>query len=243
VSAPGPPALRMDANRCPRCDTLSYPGLMGYPRCHRCHEQLRQCRYCAHQTDGLCTAPTEARGALREEEGRPYCAAFESRLTAATPVGRWLRPLDDRSRLGVLAGLVALCVVLVLAVAMRNEALPAQIEPDGATVPVLDGRARADFAVTTDPRRVAALTIRLGAEAARYYVVEGLEPELTPTGDGGPPSWRLRAGAERVLRLRLDLVPRPGTPARVPLVLSLQDAAGGEVAQGQTTLVCPPDAS
>ncbi|MBI2302173.1 MAG: hypothetical protein HYU66_24995, partial [Armatimonadetes bacterium] len=64
---------------CPRCRAVSYPGLMGFPRCHKCHEQLRQCRYCAHQQDGLCLLDEAVWPRLEEDDGKPFCAAFASR--------------------------------------------------------------------------------------------------------------------------------------------------------------------
>ncbi len=107
--------------QCPKCRVANYPGLMGYPRCHRCHEQLRQCRYCVHQSGGLCRLAVAQPPRLEAEEGKPYCEAFASRLTFSRQAAAANEAFGARARIvGFVAGLVVLLVWTLVAVVDRD---------------------------------------------------------------------------------------------------------------------------
>ncbi|HIE52701.1 MAG TPA: hypothetical protein EYP85_13175 [Armatimonadetes bacterium] len=82
---------------------------MGFPKCHKCHEQLRQCQYCRHWADGACTRPESERPPLQEEEGAPYRATFDSRLVEDTvPLSAWHQPLTTRAWILIMLLVMAL---------------------------------------------------------------------------------------------------------------------------------------
>lgn len=230
---------RMDGFRCPKCRALSYPGLMGFPRCHRCHEQLRQCRYCLHQTGGLCRLDAPTRPRLTCEEGKPYCSAFASRLADHAPAGPLRRPFSGAARLTALSTAVVIVLAVIVAITARREALVPQIEANEAAVDLIDGRATATFSITSpqaEPRDRRTVFVRIDPEVGQYYVVEDCQPEPLGHSTGGPHEYRYELHGDQRLDLAVTLLSRgqPDTPRQVPLTLRLM--AGRDIALGWATV-------
>lgn len=230
----------MQAYCCPRCQSLSYPGLMGFPRCHKCHEQLRQCRYCRHQTGGLCALPPDAAPPLEEESGRPFCRAFESRLVVAQTTTVWRRPLTDRARSWTTIALGVAALLLFLSLARRHELLPPLIEPDAAKVAVLDRHALAEFTVTADPERFDDIELRIDPGVLKGYSFEEAEPPPVSTNRAELPSLHYRVPPSGALRVRLSFFARAHPPAYLPLRVQVI-ALGEAVSEAKTTLVATSD--
>lgn len=228
----------MQAFCCPRCGSLSYPGLMGFPRCHKCHEQLRQCRYCSHQHGGICRLEAEPAPSLEEEDGRPFCTSFASALGVEPTAGVWRRPLTDRARTVAYLVLAAACLLLFRAIALHQELLPPQIDPDAASIPVLDGRAVAGFTITGDHSRHPSFELQIDSEILRGYTFLEAEPPGVRTAGGELPTLTYNLPKEDRLRVQLCFFAKRQPPGHLPLKVKV--IADGEVAsQAQTTLVCP----
>lgn len=201
----------MQGLRCPKCKAVSYPGLMGFPRCHRCHEQLRQCRYCRHQTGGLCQLDRVGAPPLLESDGRPYCESYEpaERLTGGADPWRVPRPAQPW-----MLGSAALCVAalaLALAVLVSREPTGARIEAHQASAAVVDGRAVATFTVVSDRRRFDTVTVRIGGDALRHFeLAESTPPPLRYVGATG--GWAYALPPDGRFLLRLTLTARPDAP-------------------------------
>ena len=75
--------------RCPKCAAINPEGMMDFPRCHRCHENLRQCLYCRHFAveTAECAHETAREAYALEGERGERCEHFESRyqLGATSP--------------------------------------------------------------------------------------------------------------------------------------------------------------
>ena len=225
--------MTQDGVRCPICRAMSYPGLMGFPRCHQCHEQLRQCRYCQHQTLGLCRLEAGRRPRLEADEGKPYCASFASRLLipvsrgAARPVG------SDLRLLGVVAAVV-LAVVVAFNLLLGDAGHDLRVEPDEPRVFVSDNRALATFVVTSDPGFLSKLRLRVDAEALRYYQLES-PPAVEISG--GAPVVRIQPDHLDRARITLTLAQFRPAPVEQRLSVTLLSPRGSPLANAETLLV------
>lgn len=201
----------MDRIRCPHCGAICYPGLMGFPRCHRCHEQLRQCRWCAHQSRGLCTLEPQLRPPLREEQDKPYCEAFTTALAVSEDDDPWRRELRVSSgTLGFGAGLIIL-VAIIVAFVISREPRTYRIEAIGGHVPVLDGRAVARFEVDAEPGLNDYVTIAVSDSVLQTYDL--LEPSPTPVEVlERPRRYVIPEQSDGTLKLRLTFLPKDASP-------------------------------
>jgi hypothetical protein len=211
----------MEALRCPQCRALSYPGLMGFPHCHRCHEQLRQCRYCTHQSGGLCQLDAAGRPPLQEDEGKPFCAAYDSRLLAEPERPPWSRHWANFSGLALV---VVLTAMIGNAVARRAAESPPQIEAESNAADVTDGRVEASFLVETPHDNGPLVTVLLDASVFKYYY-EAEPPEPLPLPakypPGEEPRYTFQLAKDDTVRFTLSFMPKPDAPASVPLTVSL----------------------
>ncbi|NUP99592.1 MAG: hypothetical protein HUU35_07025 [Armatimonadetes bacterium] len=228
----------MNANgvQCPKCRAISYPGLMGFPRCHRCHEQLRQCRYCVNQSAGLCQLSPHRRPPLQEEEGKPFCEAFESRLVSRPAAGRLGLALGAETRVLGLLGLLVVVLVWALIGLLGDEYEGVRLEAEAPRVYVDDGRAVANFYAYGDQAVLADLAVLLPPEVAARFIVES--PPVATQAEAGPLLPLTPAGHDRA-RLRLVLVRRPGTKPTEPLVVLLAGPGGEELDRAGTLVVTP----
>ena len=237
----------MDGFRCPKCHALSYPGLMGFPRCHRCHEQLRQCRYCAHQTGGLCRLDTAGRPRLRCEDGKPFCDAFESRLADSSPAGPLRRPISGAARVTALSTAVVIAMAILVAMAARREALVPQIEANETSVDLLDSRATASFSVYapySDEHDRREAVLRIDPAIERFYAIEEYAPvpDGHPRDEVGPLRYELQG--DRRLEFTVTLLRRAesATPRQTPLTVHLLAGNGLPLASATVPIRCssPP---
>lgn len=210
--------------QCPRCRTICYPGLMGYPRCHRCHEQLRQCLHCRHQVGGLCQLPEADRPPLRDEDGAPFCTAFASRFTRGGSTW-WQRPLAGWQRHAAMGALIlAVALVAGLMLRGRGELAPRLMGPDGARRDAA-GTVLVTLSVVADPHRYDEITlqvVRRQPDAYRLYA----SPTPLDSGPGQSGALRFAVPRNGRLELELELRPRRAPPPPERLELRLLGPAG-----------------
>jgi hypothetical protein len=232
----------MEAYRCPHCQALSYPGLMGFPRCHRCHEQLRQCRYCLHQRGGLCQVEAAGRPRLQHEDGKPWCQAFASALADETPRTP-LQGLSGPARLAALAPVAVVLLGILLTVVLRGRPAPPQIETDNAMVRLVDGKAVASFSIDAANSGDRFATVRIDRSALRFYSLEPPDPDPVGTGEAsdGRPEYRFQLDRHHRLRLSIGLVPLGQPPETTAFKLTLVDDNGEEVSAAQALILGPPE--
>ncbi|MBI5832614.1 MAG: hypothetical protein HZB16_09955 [Armatimonadetes bacterium] len=217
---------RMDGFRCPKCHALSYPGLMGFPRCHRCHEQLRQCRYCAHQTGGLCRLDDATRPRLRCEDGKPFCDAFGSGLADSSPAGPLRRPFSGAARVTALSTAVVIAMAILVAMAAQREALIPQIEANEAAIDLLDNRATATFSIVStqaDARDRRTVYVRVDPGIEEFYVIEEYAPAPLGYDQRDPRQLRYELSGDRRLDFSVTLLRRAevATPRQAALTVRL----------------------
>ncbi len=222
--------------QCPKCRAVSYPELMGFPRCHRCHEQLRQCRYCTHQERGLCKLPLAPHPPLNEEDGRPYCDAFESALT----VGRGRGPLS-----GVIAGegrvvaVMAILVILVLGLllaAIGDVRQGLRIEAQDERVVVQDGRAVVEFTIHGDPGVQSTVILHVEPDALAHCRIESPLPLAYPPQG---PEYKQSLPISGRARFQLTLLVAPDAAPRFALTVVLLDDHRTEWSRAVTSIVSP----
>ncbi|MCC7493444.1 MAG: hypothetical protein IT204_13905 [Fimbriimonadaceae bacterium] len=224
----------LEGVQCPKCRAVSYPGLMGFPRCHRCHEQLRQCRYCTHQARGLCRLAATPRPRLLAAEGKPYCEGFESSLRRGPVGSRFAQPLSGNARIvGLTAATVLLLTWLLWSTLGVERGL--RLELDEPRVWVQDGRARVGMTIAGDPALLGTMELRLAGPALQHYTIEDPLPLAESIGLVA----RLRLDAQGTQRLQVTLVQRPGAPGACPLTVNLVGTQAELLATAQTMLRAP----
>ncbi len=230
----------MDGYRCPRCSALSYPGLMGFPRCHRCHEQLRQCRYCTHESGGLCTLDETARGRLLQEDGRPYCRAFASRLVVTGDEDRFGRALLNPAWPTALLTAAVILLAALIAWAAGREALHPQLAAREALVTLREGRVAPTFLLSAPPnwsRQPRPVFIQVEPGLAPYYLVERIEPVPAAESTGGPKEVRYDLVSGQTMMIRLRLVRgQIDPPPEMPVILSVLAGPDNRVSSARTLI-------
>ncbi len=228
----------MEVIQCPRCRTISYPGLMGYPRCHRCHEPLRQCLHCRHQQGGLCSLPAAERPPLLDDEGLPYCTAFASRYARGAGEPWWRRPLPATQRIMVLGGMVAVMAIAAGMLFARPEPFARGLAVDAEQIACLNGAARLGVWVYADPATVAEVVLEVDrTEGGAYWMVA----EPAPLDRPGTNAYRLGYAIPSSGRMRLELEfrTREPRPPREQVELRLTTAAG-EPLDAAKVIIGPP---
>jgi len=224
---PSAPSEAAEGLRCPKCRTVSYAGLMGFPRCHNCHEQLRQCRYCLNQTGGLCELEAGSRPALQSADGLPWCEAYSSRYALSEGAKPLERPVGITPR--TMTALAVGCVFVIwIFLLMFGEEHAFRIDARDEAVRVVDGRAVATFLIYGAAGEYAGIQVVIDLTEAPGYAVEevGVPPGLAtaeglawheqPVQTGRPPTVEvvLLAAADSPTRstVRLSLAARDGEP-------------------------------
>jgi len=222
---------------CPKCRTVNYPGLMGFPRCHNCHEQLRQCRYCIHQTAGLCGLDAGSRAPLQSAEGLPWCDDFASRFARSESARRLTRPVVTTPR--TIAALAAACVLTIwLFLLAFGEEHGLRIEARDDAVRVIDGRALAMFVIrgSVDELHAVRCAVDL-AEAPGYSVEEvALPAALRLAGRAARRDLPVPSG--RAMAVEVRLLAGQDSPVRSRLRVALVAADGEPLASAGTRLLC-----
>lgn len=238
--APPPAAAATDATdglRCPKCRTVNYPGLMGFPRCHSCHEQLRQCRWCLHQSGGLCQLDEAERPALQGEDGLPWCEAFSSRHALSEAAKPLERPLGITPR--TIGGLAFGCVLVIWLILLAlGEEHGLRLEARDEAVRVVDGRAACFFTLRGDGS-LSSVLLDLDLREAPGYTVEEL---VVPAGLRLAPdaASRVAAPAEVAAKVvEVHLMAAPEAPTRGRLLIRLEAMDGEALAVSTVRLLRP----
>ena len=220
--------------QCPKCRAVSYPGLMGFPRCHRCHEQLRQCRYCVHQTAGLCQLERAQRPRLQADEGKPFCEAFTSRLPPAALAAAAQSGLSERAR-GVWFGVV-LAVVLgwVVLATVAGDGHDLRIEPEERVVHTEDGRAVLGFEISGGTAQGWARLCLDPAVLVFYSVVSPIDLSGSPQPTARVPLNRRGRG-----QFGLTLLAQPDAPPETVAKAVLFTAEGRWAGEAKIRLLNP----
>ena len=225
----------MDGIRCPKCRTVNYAGLMGFPRCHNCHEQLRQCRYCTHQLGGLCQLQNGDRPRLQSAEGLPWCDAHSSRFALSEDARPLERPVGITPR--TIAALSIACVLLVWMLLLAfGEEHGVRLEAREELVRVIDGRAVAQFEVRGETADLESLRLAVELQQAPGYAVEEVAapPELAI--EGNLPRSDLASPIHGDSSIEVHLMADHAAPPLTTLTVALLAADGDPLARASTTL-------